>query len=223
MQASSIDGAPPIQVLHGGDGWVAVNKPPGMPVQADPTGSPHLLGRVREQLGIAGLELVNRLDRPVSGAVVLAHGRALTALNGAFRERAVRKVYQALVEGVVEGPAEVRLAHRLVQDARTHKARQAAADQGGREAVLMVRVVRAFDRYTLLHLEPREGQFHQLRAQLSIWGHPIRGDVKYGARRGERDRSIALHAWQLHLPHGGAVIGVEAPLPATPAWRIADL
>lgn len=223
MQLSNTEGAPPIQVLHGGDGWVAVNKPPGMPVQADPTGAPHLLRLVRDQLGFAGLELVNRLDRPVSGAVVLAHGRALTGLNEAFRERTVRKVYQALVEGVVEGPSEVRLVHRLVQDARTHKARQADPDQGGRQAVLMVKVVRVFDRYTLLHLEPREGHFHQLRAQLSIWGHPIRGDVKYGARRGERDRSIALHAWQLHLPFGSGVILVEAPVPATPAWRIAGL
>jgi 23S rRNA pseudouridine1911/1915/1917 synthase len=221
VQLSNTDGAPPIQVLHGGDGWVAVNKLPGMPVQADLTGAPHLLRLVRDQQGIAGLELVNRLDRPVSGAVVLAHGRALTGLNEAFRERTVRKVYQALVEGVVEGPPEVRLVHRLVQDARSHKARPADPDQGGRQAVLMVKVVRVFDRYTLLHLEPREGHFHQLRAQLSIWGHPIRGDVKYGARRGERDRSIALHAWQLYLPFGSAVIRVEAPVPATPAWRIA--
>lgn len=222
MQASNTDGAPAVPVLQVGDGWLAVNKPPGMPVQADPTGSPHLLGIVRDQVGTPGLELVNRLDRPVSGAVLLARGRALAALNEVFRQRAVRKVYQALVEGVVEAPSEVRLVHHLVHDARTHKTRQATPGQGGREVVLLVRVVRAFERYTLLHLEPREGHFHQLRAQLALWGHPIRGDVKYGARRAERDRSIALHAWQLVLPgpSGGEQVRVEAALPGTSIWHI---
>ncbi len=221
MLVNSTD-PPPLQVLHQAADWVVVNKPPGMPVQADPSGSHPLLAALRAQLGQPRFELVNRLDRPVSGAVVLAHGTALSALNRVFRERALRKVYMALVEGVVEGTGEVRLVHHLRQDARNHRARQASPGTGGREAVITVRAVRRFERYTLVHVEPRDGLFHQLRAQLALWGHPIRGDVKYGARRAERDRSIALHAWQLELPgpSGGEQVRIEAALPGTSIWHI---
>jgi 23S rRNA pseudouridine1911/1915/1917 synthase len=127
------------------------------------------------------------------------------------------------VEGGLEADDPVELTHLLVHDTRVHKARQASAgDQDVREVHLVVRVVRRFERFTALELEPREGAFHQLRAQLSFWGHPIKGDVKYGARRGEPDRSIALHALRLHVPDPVTQeeVVIEAPLAIQGVWRL---
>jgi 23S rRNA pseudouridine1911/1915/1917 synthase len=223
MPASSTEAPIGPALLHQGADWLVVDKPACMPVQPDPTGGADLLTWVRAATGNERLELVNRLDRPVSGAVVLAAGEALEALNRAFRERMVRKVYRAIVQGVVNGDDPLELLHHVVHDARGHKALQARpSDKDARSVHLNVRVVRRFQRYTLVELEPREGAFHQLRAQLSFWGHPIKGDVKYGARRGEPDRSIALHATRLEVPDpgSGTVVVIESSIAMKGVWLL---
>ncbi len=223
MPASNTEAPRGPALVYQGSDWLVVDKPAGMPVQPDPSGSADLLTWVRATTGDNRLELVNRLDRPVSGAVVLAAGDALVALNRSFRERQVRKVYHAIVEGGPKTDDPVDLTHLLVHDTRVHKARQArAGDRDVREVHLVVRVVRRFERFTLLELEPREGSFHQLRAQLSFWGHPIKGDVKYGARRGEPDRSIALHALRLLVPDPVTqeAVVIEVPIAIQGVWRL---
>ncbi|MBL7981353.1 MAG: RNA pseudouridine synthase [Flavobacteriales bacterium] len=223
MPANSIEATAGPSLIRQGADWVAVYKPAGIPVQPDPSGSADLLTWTRAATGDARLELVNRLDRPVSGVVVMAAGQVLEALNRTFRERQVRKTYHAIVEGSVNPDGPIELVHRLVHDARTHRARQARAnDKEAREVHLNVRVLHRFERYTLVELEPREGAFHQLRAQLSFWGHPIKGDVKYGARRGEPDRSIALHALRLGFPDTVTKeqVFLEAPIALQGVWRL---
>ena len=76
------------------------------------------------------------------------------------------------------------------------------------------------DHYSLIEIEPDTGLFHQIRAQLAAQGTPIKGDVKYGARRGEKDRSIALHAHTLSFRHPvtGTPVLVTAPPPIVPVW-----
>ncbi len=195
---------------------VAVNKPPGVPVQPDTTGDADLLAALRAVHPGEAIGLPHRLDRPVSGVVLLARtAAALEGLGGLFRARSVRKTYLAVVHGAWE--REMVLEHALVHDARSRKAR---VDAAGAPARLAVRPLQVGDRYTLVEVRPEGGAFHQIRAQLAAAGHPIKGDVKYGARRGERDRSIALHALRLELPHpvGGAPLRVEAPLPGTRTW-----
>lgn len=184
------------------DAWiVVVYKPVGMPVQADRTGDRSLLEVVRTNTGRPELELVNRIDRPVSGLVLLAErGEALRLLNDQFRERAVEKVYWAIVEGKVEGIGPHLLEHSLVQDGNANKAVMMDVPQAIK-ARLHATVLASGDRYTLVQVAPEGGAFHQIRAQLAAWGHPIKGDVKYGARRGEKDRSIALHAQALRFQH----------------------
>lgn len=206
------------RVLHQDEHVLVLWKPAGMPVQPDRTGDRSLLDRAREHASAA--ELVHRIDRPVSGAVLFACiPAALAPLNRSFRERAVEKAYLAIVHGAVANSATWR--DRLVEDGRARRARPARAEEEGHEAVTHVRVVARGDRYSLVELRPEQGLFHQLRAQCAAAGHPIKGDVKYGARRGEKDRSIALHARTLVFDHPftGVRLRIDAPPPDTPLWR----
>jgi len=198
---------------------VAALKPAGIPVQPDPTGDPDLLSLLRRQLNEPELHLVHRLDRPVSGVVLFGRTRQATeGLNSQFRHRSVHKVYWAIVEGRVEGPRE--LYGVLRRDPRRRKATVLTDVEQGAGGVLRVRPLNLGERYTLLEVEPEGGAFHQIRAQLSAAGWPIKGDVKYGARRGERDRSIHLHAFAITFGHPatGVPMVVEAPVPMSGLW-----
>ncbi len=213
MPTSSTEGLP---VLFQDDFIVAVNKPPGVPSQPDATGDPDAMVLT----GMRGLRLVHRLDRPVGGVLLFARDEeSLRSLNEAFAQRRVRKRYRAIVEGPWQGPGL--LEHWLVHDANARRARVVQPGRkGGFPARLQVQVLATGERYTLLEVVPEEGRFHQIRSQLAASGNPIKGDVKYGARRGEADRSISLHAWRIELEHpalGGTLV-IEAPVPATGLW-----
>jgi len=211
-----------IPVLFSDPWLLAVCKPAGMPVQADPTGDEDLLTLLRRERKELGLELAHRIDRPVSGLVLLAcTHEANSALQALFRERHAEKRYWAIVEGKVEEKGHVLLEHRLVQDSRNRKARvsEAQAEEASRTQVHMLA---RGDRYTLVECMPEGGAFHQIRAQLAAWGHPIKGDVKYGARRGEKDRSIGLHAREIRFVHPftGMDIRIMAQAPQQGIWPV---
>lgn len=198
---------------------LAVSKPAGLPVQSDPTGDEDLLTLLRRERKEASLELAHRIDRPVSGVVLLAKTiEANSALQALFRERRMEKRYWAIVEGQVH-EAQAELRHRLVHDARSHKAVVSKGAEG-EEACTHVRLLAQGDRYALVECMPEGGAFHQIRAQLAAWGHPIMGDVKYGARRAMKDRSIGLHARSLRFKHPftGAEVRVEATAPEAMPW-----
>lgn len=210
--------AAPLRLLYQDTGLVAVWKPAGVPVLADRTGDMDLRMLLQQQLGAAFVEPPHRIDRPVSGVVLFALDKlTLTGLNEAFRDGRIHKVYWAIVEGRLESKAE--LVHRLIHDPRGHKAREAA---NGREVRLAARPLSAGERYTLVEVVPQGGAFHQIRVQLALAGHAIKGDVKYGARRGEADRSIALHARSVQFVHpaDGSTVRVEAPPPAARLWDV---
>lgn len=203
--------------------FVAVNKPGGMPVQADKTGDASVLDDLRAQWRSEGIDaepgLPHRLDRPVSGVLLLTRtAEALSSINVLFARHAVRKSYWAIVGGAP--PEAGRWKHRLVHDPHIHKAFVARAEQEAVDAELHFTRLAQGDRYALLELVPTGGSFHQLRAQCAAVGHPIKGDVKYGARRGEQDRSIGLHARSLEFTHPftGARQQVVAPAPSSPLW-----
>jgi 23S rRNA pseudouridine1911/1915/1917 synthase len=200
---------------------LAMNKPAGMPVQPDPTGDASLLDAAALHTGHP-VYLVHRLDRPVSGAVVMAKTATAAAhLSAQFRDRGVGKTYLALVSG----PPPM-VAGELVHYFTAHRQGRARVSEvpveGGVEAVLSYRLLRQTDRYWLLEVMPVQGRFHQIRAQLAAVGCPIRGDVKYGARRGNADRSIQLHAWRLTLEHPewNRPLLTEAPPPSLPFWQL---
>lgn len=196
-----------------------VSKPTGMPVQGDPTGDADLLSWLRRERNEPGLELVHRIDRPVSGVVMLARTtESNSALQALFRERRIEKRYWAIVEGKVD-EASVVLEHHLMHDERNRKARIASQGEG-EPARTSVRRLAQGDRYALVETVPEGGAFHQIRAQSAAWGHAIMGDVKYGARRAMKDRSIGLHARSLRFTHPftRAQVFVEAPPPETMPW-----
>jgi 23S rRNA pseudouridine1911/1915/1917 synthase len=200
---------------------ICVHKPSGIPVQPDRSGSPSLLEIMKEQRQ-EELFLVHRLDRPVSGLVIFARTtKAATWLSRAFVQKKIQKTYLAAVAPPLL-PEEGILTHHLLHDRRNKKSRPVPPDTTkAREARLKYRTLSQSDHYTLLEIQPETGRFHQIRAQLAASGSPIKGDVKYGARRSNRDRSIHLHAWKLHfrLPDQKAPLTIEAPLPEKdPLW-----
>ena len=200
--------------------WVCI-KPAGMPLQPDQTGDPSLLG-LMSAYGHRTFLPVHRIDRPVGGLVILARTKnAATELSRAFREGEIEKSYLAVVSEKPE-PPEGKLEHQLHRDGSTRKSMVGdGAHKDDKPAVLHYRLLASSERYHLLEVRPEGGRFHQIRAQLAAAGWPIKGDVKYGARRGNRDRSIHLLAWKLSFKHpvSGEPLSFQAPLPAgDPVW-----
>lgn len=202
--------------------FIAFNKPAAIPVQADPTGDKPLI-ELAEIYTKSTLHLVHRLDRPASGVVLFAKTKnGLAAINKQFQDRAVQKIYLAIVQNPLPQP-EGTLVHFLRKNATTNltSAFEKEVAHASR-AELHYRTIGSSDRYHLLEIELLTGRHHQIRAQLAAVGSPIKGDVKYGSRRGNPDRSIHLHAWKLNFKHpvSQELIEIVAPTPPEDAlWK----
>ena len=209
-------------IIFQDDDLLVVDKQPGMPVQADRTGDPSLQQQVQALFpaGSADIGSPHRLDRPVSGVVVFTKNiEALRGMDEIFRRAAVEKTYLAIVEG--RTPEKGECSHVLGHAGGSRKAKVLEEEDGqGRNAKLTFTTKALGERFSLLEVRPEGGAFHQIRAQLAAIGHPIKGDVKYGARRGEPDRSIALHAWRMRFNHlvTGATVELIAPMPTRSIW-----
>ncbi len=200
---------------------IAFNKPPGLPVVADKTGD-KALADFAEIYCKHPVHLVHRLDRPASGVVLFAKTEnALRLLNEQFSSRTIRKTYLAVVGQLPPHEAGT-LIHFIKKDGQSNRSRAFAEKKpGSKRAELTYRVVGHSDQYHLLEIELITGRHHQIRAQLAAVGSPIKGDVKYGFRRGNRDRSIHLHARRLTFQHpvSGEPVTLECRPPADPVWR----
>ncbi|HEY0978743.1 MAG TPA: RluA family pseudouridine synthase [Flavobacteriales bacterium] len=215
MSTNNID----LRILFEDAHFLAVDKPAGVPSQPDLTGDPSMLERIAALQETSGLGPAHRLDRPVSGVLLFGRSEmALRALNGLFRERTVQKTYWAIVEGIA--PEQGRCSALLERSARGRKAVTRQAQSAKEQSHLEFRRLAQGDRFALLEVRPEGGGFHQIRALLAAEGLPIKGDVKYGARRGEPDRSIALHARSLAFQHPfrGTPVRIEAPEPVRSIW-----
>ncbi|HWE37761.1 MAG TPA: RluA family pseudouridine synthase [Isosphaeraceae bacterium] len=209
---------------------LAVNKPAGVLTQGDATGEPALVDMVREDLkrrfqkpGNVYVGLVHRLDRPVSGVVLVAKtSKAAARLSEQFREGTVEKVYRAVVEGSCredEGEWE----DTLRKDERRNVVEVVpAGTPGGKAARLAFRVVGRGPRTTTFELRPTTGRGHQLRVQLAARGLPIVGDRKYGAatvlRAPDGGPGIALHAQSLTFTHPTRREPTTVSAPAPAGW-----
>jgi 23S rRNA pseudouridine1911/1915/1917 synthase len=218
-----------LNILHEDNHVLAIAKPANLLVQGDRTGDPTLRelaqAYLKQRYGKPGnvyLGLVHRLDRPVSGVVLLARtSKAASRLAHQFREGDVSKQYMAVVQGVPNLPGD-ELVHHLAGSGDERMVTRASlnAFPGSKIARLRYLVTsRSIDR-ALLEIELLTGRRHQIRAQLALAGWPVVGDVKYGARPEPRYSGIALHARRLEFAHpvGGAPIRVEAPLPTGWPW-----
>ncbi len=217
-----------LEVLYTDNHLIAVNKQAGEIVQGDKTGDQPLSEKVAHYLkvqfnkpGDAFIGVIHRIDRPVSGVVLMARtSKGLSRMNELFRDRKIRKTYLALVEGLVK-ETEATLVHYLAKNESQNRSRASLNPADGLlRCELNYTVLYRTDRYTLLEVEPLTGRHHQIRVQLSAMGWAIRGDVKYGARRGNPDRSICLHAFKLEFTHpvNGEMVHIQAPFPKNEAW-----
>ncbi|MEO8497225.1 MAG: RluA family pseudouridine synthase [Planctomycetota bacterium] len=228
MQPSGFD------ILYEEGPCLVVNKPAGVLTQAPP-GVDSLEIRIKQFLierenkpGKAYLGVPHRLDRPVSGALVVAkHVRAARRLSEQFEGRLVRKTYWAIVEGEV-APDEGKWSDRLSKVADEARGEVVGEEQpGAKRAILLYRVRQRFEGLTWLEITLETGRYHQIRVQSSAHGFPVIGDTLYGATTNfglpsddPRDRSIALHARDLAFRHPMTKedVLVTAPLPAT--WEV---
>ena len=229
-----------MQVVYEDNHIIIVSKRSGEIVQGDKTGDTPLSETVKEYLkekyqkpGAVFLGVVHRLDRPVSGLVVFARtSKALERLNKMFANGEVHKTYWAIVAknnpaddvAVLEEDADGfrTLEHWLTRNEQQNKSYAFSREKpGSKHAVLKYRMLGASDHYRLLEVRLLTGRHHQIRCQLAAIGCPIKGDLKYGARRSNPDGSISLLARRVEFVHpvSKQTICVEAPLPDDPLWH----
>jgi 23S rRNA pseudouridine1911/1915/1917 synthase len=210
-----------LRILYEDNHCLAVYKPAGLLTIGDRSGDVSLVDLARDDLrkryrkpGNVFIGVVHRLDRPVSGVVLLARtSKAAGRLAEQFREGRVEKVYEALVEGRVAAK-EGTLIDRLVKDRQTNVVRRVTKSMpDSRECLLAFRRLKAFRDTTLLEIKPQTGRSHQIRVQLAASGHPIVGDRKYGARR-PFPGGIALKAVRLTFEHPVRKVPVTVEAPA---------
>jgi 23S rRNA pseudouridine1911/1915/1917 synthase len=199
---------------------VALNKLATLPSQPDQTGDASLIELAEVHFG-QKLHLIHRLDRPASGVMLLAkHTEAAAAFSHLFQAQRCTKIYWAIVS---ERPPAERgvLVHFLKKINSNKTISQNEAAEGFERAELSYVLRGVSDRYFLLEIQLQTGRFHQIRAQLAAIGCPIKGDVKYGARRANADRGISLHARQLEFKHPlkRKPIVIEAPTPDDALWK----
>jgi 23S rRNA pseudouridine1911/1915/1917 synthase len=168
------------------------------------------------------LYVVHRLDRPCSGIVIFAKTKAAAAhLNAQWKARTIRKKYLAVVSPGIT-PAAGTLEHDLSKKGNKTTASPASATGDfSRRAILEYHVLAKLDNYDLLEINTHTGYFHQIRAQLSAAGFPIKDDVKYGARRSNKERTIYLHCAEVSFIHPGTkeTLTIQCAPPEEALWR----
>ena len=179
---------------------------------------------IKDKFGKPGdvfLGITHRIDTPVSGVVIFARtSKALSRINEAFRNREIKKTYWAIVSGRPENETAT-LRHWIRKDHNRNFSKVVTAKMPeAQEAVLDYKVLASTDHHSLLEVNLHTGRHHQIRVQLAAIGYPIRGDVKYGARRGNGDGSINLHSRFVSFPHPVTkeILGILAPVPDDPIW-----
>lgn len=218
-----------MRVVYEDNHIIVVYKESGEIVQGDKTGDTPLSDIVKDYIkekyqkpGNVFLGVVHRLDRPVSGLVVFARtSKALSRLNEMFRNGDVHKTYWAITKDT-PAHAEGRLEHWLVRNEKQNKSYAYSSEKlGSKKAVLDYKLIGRSDNYNLLEVNLLTGRHHQIRCQLAAMGCPIKGDLKYGARRSNPDGSISLQSHKVRFVHpvSKEVIDLEAPLPSDALWQ----
>ncbi|MBT5858233.1 MAG: RluA family pseudouridine synthase [Flavobacteriales bacterium] len=215
-----------IEVLYEDNHLIAVNKKSGDIVQGDKTGDAPISDFVKAYIkkkynkpGEVFLGTIHRLDRPTSGVVLYARtSKALSRMNEQFREKQVQKTYWAVVEK--KPPTESGTLENYLQKNQKQNKSYVTKSNGGKHAVLDYKLLRKLDNFFHLEIKPKTGRHHQIRVQLATIGCIIKGDLKYGAKRSNKDASIHLLAQKLEFVHPVTKedITIVAPAPKESAW-----
>ena len=221
------------QIVFEDNHLLVISKKAGQLVQGDKTGDLSLLDliknfiKIRDQKpGNVFLGLVHRIDRPTSGLVIYAKtSKALSRLTQMVKNREIKKTYWAVVPKS-EIPKKQRLVNYLQKNEKNNKATVfPKATDGAKEAILNYEIIKILDNFQLLEVDLETGRHHQIRAQLSKIGVPIKGDLKYGSARSNPDGGIHLHARQLEFLHPVTKenIKITAPVPQNDAvWKACE-
>tara|TARA_B100000767_G_scaffold13979_1_gene13431 strand:- start:815 stop:1474 length:660 start_codon:yes stop_codon:yes gene_type:complete len=215
-----------LEVLYEDNHIIAINKKSGDIVQGDKTGDEPLSNFVKAYIkkkynkpGEVFLGTIHRLDRPTSGVVLYARtSKALTRMNEQFREKQVQKTYWAVVENA---PAKTSgtLENYLLKNQKQNKS-YITKGSDGKHAILDFKILKELDNFFHLEIKPKTGRHHQIRVQLANIGCIIKGDLKYGAKRSNKDASIHLLAQKLEFIHPvkKESITIVAPAPKDSIW-----
>nr|WP_299031063.1 RluA family pseudouridine synthase [uncultured Tenacibaculum sp.] len=217
-----------LQVLHEDNHIIVVNKRAGDIVQGDKTGDKPLSDVVKEYIkekydkpGNVFLGTVHRLDRPTSGVVIYARtSKALERLNKMLRDKTIKKTYWAVVQQQPKKASDT-LTNYLKKNPKNNKSTAYTKEvNGSKKAILHYKTIKTLDNYSLLEVDLETGRHHQIRVQLSNIGAIIKGDLKYGAKRSNKDGSIHLHARKIEFTHpvSKELIKLTAPTPSDSIW-----
>ena len=188
---------------------LVINKQQGFLVQGDKTGDLSLLDFLKDYLkltkkkeGKVYLGLVHRLDRTSSGVIVFAKtSKALSRLNKQFKNREVKKKYWAIVEGK-DLPKKEKLINWVRKNKKRNKSFVFENElEGTKKASLTYTYIKKLKHYSFIQVELETGRHHQIRCQIAYRGFPIKGDIKYGAKRSNKNLGIYLHSRQLTFIH----------------------
>lgn len=218
-----------LHVLYEDNHIIVVNKRAGDIVQGDKTGDKPLSDVVKEYIkykyskpGKVYLGTVHRLDRPTTGIVMFAKtSKALPRLNKLFLSKEVNKTYWTIVKNKPL-KSEDTLIHWLKKNPKNNKSYAYNKEvKDSKKAILHYKIIKKLDNYTLLEINLETGRHHQIRTQLSTIGSPIKGDLKYGFDRSNKDASIHLHARKIEFIHPVKKqdISVIAPPPSDAIWN----
>lgn len=213
----------PNDILFEDNHLIVVNKRCGDLVQPDPNGDSALENEIKAFIKVRDnkpfdvfLGVVHRIDRPVSGVVLFAKtSKALARMNEMIRGGQISKKYWAVVENRPQAESG-ELVHYILRDGKSNRSYCYNTPKGdAKRAVLRYAVLGASERYTLVEVELLTGRHHQIRAQLSKIGCPIKGDLKYGAKRSNPNGGISLHSRSMSFIHPVRKenISIEAPVP----------
>lgn len=218
-----------MEVLYDDNHIIIVNKAAGEIVQGDKTGDTPLVEHVKLWIkekyakpGNVFCGVTHRIDRPACGLVVLAKtSKGLSRMNELFREGKISKTYWAITK---ETPPrqEDTLTHYITSIERNNKSYASLTERpGSLKSVLHYRIIAQSERYNLLEIDLLTGRKHQIRSQLAAIGCPIKGDLKYGAKRSNPDGGISLQAHRIRFIHpiSGKEIDITAPVPNDNLWQ----
>ncbi len=198
-----------IDIIYEDNHLIAVNKHAGDLVQGDKTEDEPLVDLVKAYIkkkydkpGDVYLGIIHRLDRPVGGIILFAKtSKALVRMNKQFADREIEKTYWAIVEKLPPQDEEV-LVHYMKKNQEKNRSRAYDKEvKGSKRCELEYKLEGRSKNYYYVEVKPKTGRHHQIRVQLSHVGSVIKGDVKYGAKRTNRDGSIHLLARSLKFQH----------------------
>ena len=208
---------------------IIVNKRAGDITQGDKTGDIPLSDVVKDFLkekyqkeGNVFLGVVHRLDRPTSGVIIFAKtSKSLERLNKMLRDKKIQKTYWAVVKNHPEKEKDTLINFLKKNPINNKSAVYNTEVKNSKRAVLHYQLLKKLDNYSLLEIDLETGRHHQIRSQLASIGFPVKGDLKYGFPRSNKDASIHLHARKIDFQHpvSKELICITAPTPEDVIWN----